>query len=135
MLREIEGWGPLPYQWATAGYKGAIATGRTICGILFGGSVFLGNLSGMNATHAPEVKDEMRNRAIESVHDLFQGFIEQFGDTDCRTLTGCDWSKKEDSERYYKEEVYKGTCYRFFEYVLAGCLDRMASTDPVRQDS
>jgi hypothetical protein len=134
VLREVEGWGPLPYQWATVGYRGAISTGRTICGILFGASVFLGYLSGTDATDAPEVKDKKRDRAIKSVNDLFQGFIKQFENTDCQTLTGCDWSKKEDRERYYKEETYKGSCYRFYEYVLARCLEEISSSKAVNKD-
>lgn len=125
----MEGWDPFPYQWATAGYMGAVETGRTICGTLFGGAVFVGYLHGMNATQAPEVQGKSRTRAIESVRELFQGFVERFGDTDCRTLIGCDWSKKEDRERYFREEVYKETCYNYLDYVLARCLDQMASMD------
>ena len=90
---------------------GAIETGKTNCGILIGGVVYLGYLSGINATAAPEVKDEKRKAAIASVRGLYQGFIEKFGDTDCKTLTGCDWSKKEDVKRYYKEKIYQNTCY------------------------
>jgi hypothetical protein len=67
----------------------------------------------------PGVKDEQRKQAIASVRDLFQGFKENFGDTDCRTLTGCDWSKKEDIKRYRNEKIYQNTCYPQFEYVLA----------------
>jgi hypothetical protein len=37
-LREDAGWDATPYQWATVGYSGAIDTGKTICGILFGAS-------------------------------------------------------------------------------------------------
>lgn len=103
---------------------GAIETGKTICGFLFGGSVYLGYLNGMNATEVPEVKDEKRKQAITSVRDLFQGFIERFGHTDCQTLTSCDWSRKEDVRRYYKEQIYKDTCYHQFEYVLANCLEK-----------
>jgi hypothetical protein len=67
-LREETGWEPAPYQWATAGYMGAIS------------------------------------------------------ETDCQTLTGCDWGKKEDIKRYYKDEVYKDTCFRQFEYVIEKCI-------------
>ncbi len=103
---------------------GAIESGRTICGILFGGAVYLGYLSGMNATGVPDVEDEKRKEAIGCVRNLFQGFIDKFGNTDCTTLTGCNWSKKEDVKRYFKEQIYKGTCYPQFEYVLARCLER-----------
>jgi len=118
-MREVKGWDSTPYQWATVGYSGAIETGRTICGILFGAAVYLGYLSGTGATGVPGVKDAARKQAIASVRDLFQGFKDKFGDTDCKTLTGCDWSKKEDIKRYRNEKVYQNTCYPQFEYVLA----------------
>lgn len=124
MLREVESWGPAPYQWAAAGYMGAIETGRTICGALFGGTVFLGYLNGNGTAGAPEVKDERREKAVRSVRELFRGFIKQFGHTDCYSLTDCDWSKREDIKRYFKEEIYRETCYRYFEYVLEACLEQ-----------
>ena len=118
-MREVKGWDSIPYQWATVGYSGAIESGRTICGILFGATVYLGYLNGVNASGVPDVKDKERKQAISAVRDLFQRFKAKFGDTDCRTLTGCDWSKKEDIKRYRNEKIYKNTCYPQFEYVLA----------------
>lgn len=61
------------------------------------------------------------------MRDLYRGFIERFGDTDCKTLTGCDWSLPEDRKRYYRGKVYQGTCYRQLEYVLGACLEEGAS--------
>jgi len=125
VLREIMGWDAVPYQWATAGYMGAIDSGKTICGFLFGGSVFLGYLSGAKAAEAPTLENENRARAIASVKGLFQGFIERFGTTDCRMLTGCDFSQKPDVGRYFKERIYENTCYRQFNYVLRHCLAQL----------
>ena len=122
VLREIMGWDAVPYQWAAAGYMGAIDSGKTICGFLFGGSVFLGYLSGAEAAEAPTMEDDRRARAIASVKGLFIGFIERFGTTDCRRLTGCDFSQRIDVRRYFKERIYEDTCYRQFEYVLRQCL-------------
>jgi hypothetical protein len=124
VLREVKGWDPSPYQWATSGYMGAISSGRTICGILFGAVVYLGYLNGIDETGAPAVNDDKRKAAIKSVENLFVGFDKRFGHTDCRTLTGCDWSKQEDIKRYRQEQIYKDTCYPQFEYVLEKCLNQ-----------
>jgi hypothetical protein len=126
-LRKTKSWGATPYQWAAAGYNGAVRSGNTICGVLFGGTIYFGYLYGINSTGAPGLKDRRRTKAIESVADLFNGFIKRFGDTDCRTLTGCDWSRKKDIKRFFKEEVYKETCFHQFEYVLEKCITRNAS--------
>jgi hypothetical protein len=122
VLREFTGWDAIPYQWATAGYMGAIDSGKTICGFLFGGAVFLGYLSGAKATEAPTLEDDGRARAIATVKGLFQGFIERFGTTDCGLLTGCDFSQKTDVRRYFKEKIYENTCFRQFDFVLRHCL-------------
>jgi hypothetical protein len=125
-LREEAGWDATPYQWATAGYMGAINSGKTICGILFGGSIYIGFLNGIDSTDAPKLKDKRRLNAIKSVNELFNGFINRFAETDCNALTGCDWSKKDDISRYFKDKVYQDTCYRQFEYVIENCFNEKA---------
>jgi hypothetical protein len=105
-----------------AGYDGAIRSGKTICGALFGGTVYLGYLHGAGTEEAPAVGGERRARAIRAVGDLYAGFIERFGDTDCQTLTGCDLSKRRDVVRYIRQKTYEDTCYHYLAYVLAACL-------------
>lgn len=124
MLQEAEGWEAAPYQNAAIGYQGAIHSGKTICGTLFGGAAFLGLRAGNQPAMASGVQNEQRLAAIESVNTLFRGFLERFGDTDCKTLTGCDFSRQEEADRYMREEIYKDTCFRQFEYVLSECLPK-----------
>jgi hypothetical protein len=111
---------------------GAIMSGRTICGALFGGAVYLGYLKGINTADAPKLKDARRTKAIQSVGGLYNGFIERFRETDCQTLTGCDWSRKEDVKRYFKDEIYKDTCFRQFEYVIEKCISEKEIADESR---
>jgi hypothetical protein len=111
-----------PSPWIAAGYEGALNTGRSICGQLYGATAFLGYLSGKNEKHAPGVEDEARKNAIKLVKNLFQGFIDRFEDTDCQTLTGCDWSKKADQVRFMEEKIYERTCLPQLEYVFSECL-------------
>ena len=104
---------------------GAIASGKTICGTLFGGTVLLGYLHGVSGPPASGVRDAKRMEAIDSVASLFRGFIERFGATDCRTLTGCDFGEEEDRNRYHVEGVFERKCLRYYRYVLAACLTRI----------
>jgi hypothetical protein len=128
-LREVKGFDDTPYQWAAAGYSGAINSGNTICGILFGSTAFLGFLHGNGKSSPPEVDDGQRIKAIETVNRLFKGFMEEFGTTDCRSLTHCDFSKKEEVDRFRQNEVYKHTCFKQFEFVLAYCLDHIKTRE------
>ncbi len=121
----MKGFDAVPCQWAAAGYLGAIESGQTICGQLFGAAVFLGYLSGENAEEGPGVKDEQRIRAIESVSGLFKGFLDKFGSSDCQTLIGCNYGKKEDRERFRAEKIYERACMPQLEYVLSYCLDHV----------
>ena len=125
VLREIMDWDAVPYQWSAAGCQGAIDSGKTICGLLFGGSIFLGYLAGAKSPEGPTLENEDRARAIASVKGLFQGFVERFGTTDCHKLTGCDFSQKADVRRYFREKIYENTCYRYFDYVLRFCLTQL----------
>jgi hypothetical protein len=109
---------------------GAIRVGKTICGTLFGASVFLGSLYGMNEAHPPAVQDEKRLKAIDAVEGLYRGFIERFGHTECRTLTECDWTREEDRARYRQEEVFERKCCEYLDYVLAACLQRVRESSP-----
>lgn len=118
-----------PYQWAAAGYLGAIQSegSKTICGMLFGGAVFLGFLCGRGEIAEPALEDPMRRRAITAVHGLFKGFLERFGATECHALTRCDHSIPEEVKRFYDDEVYRDSCLPQLEYVLSYCLDQIGS--------
>ena len=83
----------------------------------------MGFLNGIDSTDAPKLKDKKRLNAIKSVNELFNGFINRFAETDCTALTGCNWSKKEDIKRYFKDEIYKDTCFPQFEYVVKKCIN------------
>ncbi len=76
----------------------------------------------MDATTAPDGQVLLWREDIQ-VNHLGRGFITCFGDTDCQTLSGCDWGVAEDVRRYYKDEVFSTVCLRQWEYVLEKCLD------------
>ena len=117
----------VPYQWAAAGYLGAIHSGgsKTICGMLYGSTACLGFLCGSDEIAAPAVEDPKRKQAIAAVNGLFSGFLERFGATECLALTQCDHSIPEEVDRFYNDEVYRDSCLPQFEYVLSYCLDQI----------
>jgi hypothetical protein len=123
VLLEAAGCNEPAHHWTAAGYMGAITSGKTICGCVFGGTVFLGLVHGLKTSQLPVIGGEKRSQAVASVEQFYLGFIERFGDTDCFKLTGIDWGNRKDVVRYFKEEVYQDTCYRFMQYVLSSCLD------------
>lgn len=121
------GFSGVPCQWAVAGYLGAIQSegSKTICGMLYGSTAFLGFLCGRDETAEPAVDDPKRRQAIAAVNGLFNGFLERFGATECHALTQCDHSIPEEAERFHTEQVYTDSCLPQFEYVLSYCLGQI----------
>ena len=117
-LQEIWDLNRKDYAWAAAGYLGAIESGQTICGLLIGSSIAIGLRSGQGKDCLPLEDIEERKRAVKAVKKLYLDFIEKFKSTECRTLTGCDFSNSEDSIRYIEQEVYKSKCFEFFNFVM-----------------
>jgi len=117
----------VPYQWAAAGYLGAIHSkgSKTICGTLYGATAFLGFLCGRDGTAEPAVDDPKRRQAIAAVDGLFSGFLERFGATECHELTQCDHSIPGEAERFHRDEVYRDSCLPQLEYVLSYCLEQI----------
>ncbi len=109
--------------WATAGYMGAISTGQTTCGLLIGCSVAIGLKCGNGRDGVPEEHASDRDRAIESVESLYRDFLKQFGSTDCRTLSGCDYSNSEDIARRFQNKEWKDTCDIFLKFVMTRCAE------------
>ena len=122
MLRETKGWPAWPFQWAVAGYRGAIGSGRAICGSLFAGTVYLGYLQGAGSAGDLLVDDDRRRRAMDAVGALYEGLVRRFGHTDCLALTGCNFGVQADRERYWRDKVYEAKCLTYCGYVLATCL-------------
>ena len=127
VLRETVDFPGVPYQWAAAGYLGAIHSegSKTICGVLYGSTAFLGFLCGRDEVAEPAVEDPRRKQAIAAVNRLFSGFLERFGATECHTLTRCDHSIPEEVERFHNDEVYRDSCLPQLEYVLSYCLEQI----------
>jgi hypothetical protein len=111
------------YSWATAGYMGAIGTGQTTCGLLIGSSVAIGLRCGTGKNGIPEEHAADRERAVAGVARLYRGFLKEFGSTDCRILSGCNYADPEDVERRKRNEDWKETCDVFLKFVITRCAE------------
>jgi hypothetical protein len=126
VLLEETGLPTIPCQWAAAGYSGAIHSGKTTCGILFGATAFLGFMFGQDSEEAPTVQDAKRKNAIVAVNNLYKDFLTKFNETECKALTGCDFRIEGDVKRFVSEEIKKKVCVPQFEYVISYCLDQLS---------
>lgn len=67
--------------------------------------------------------EENRHKAVKEVNSLYKDFISRFNHTDCKTLTACDFTNPEDRARYMEKEIYKNTCFVFFNFVMKRFMD------------
>lgn len=106
------------YSWATAGYGGAIGSGQTTCGLLIGSSIAIGFRYGQGKDGIPNEFMEERKKANEAVGMLYEDFLKEYGSTHCQTLTGVDWSKPEDRERFRRDNIARTKCHIFLNFVM-----------------
>ena len=111
------------YSWATGGYMGAIFSGQTVCGLLIGSSIAIGLRYGQGKEGVPEEHEEDRERAIQAVGELYRDFLQEFGSTDCKTLSKCDWSNSEDVKRWVQEKGWKSTCDVYLKFAMNKCVE------------
>ena len=97
---------------------GAIATGQTTCGLLIGSSAAIGLRCGAGKKGVPEEHPSDRERAIVGVARLYRDFLKEFGSTNCRALSGCDYADPEDIERHRSSEGWKKTCDVFLKFIM-----------------
>jgi len=111
------------YSWTTAGYLGAILSGETVCGVLIGSSIAIGLRCGQGKEGIPEEDEAGRNKAIQSVRELYRDFLQEFGSTHCKTLSKCDWSDSEDLARWIQNKGWKSTCDVYLKYTMNKCVE------------
>ena len=109
------------YSWATAGYMGAISSGQTTCGLLIGSSIAIGLRCGQGKEGIPEEHEQERNKAIHAVRELYSDFLKEFGSTDCKTLSNCDFSNPEELNQYIQNKGWKNTCDIFLKFAVNKC--------------
>ena len=102
---------------------GAIFSGQTVCGLLIGSSIAIGLRYGQGKEGVPEEHEEDRERAIQAVGELYRDFLQEFGSTDCKTLSKCDWSNSEDVKRWVQEKGWKSTCDVYLKFAMNKCVE------------
>jgi hypothetical protein len=65
----------------------------------------------------------MSRKAIHAVCELYSDFLKEFGSTDCKTLSHCDWSEPEELNRYIQNKGWKNTCDIFLKFVVNKCIE------------
>ncbi|TFG13884.1 C_GCAxxG_C_C family protein [Candidatus Thorarchaeota archaeon] len=104
--------------WAMAGYLGAVMSGETTCGLLIGSTAAIGFKCGEGRQSTPDKNTTVRGNAIEAVGELFSSFKQEFGSTQCKTISKVDFSDGEQLATYLMEKKWVDTCDIFLEFIL-----------------
>jgi hypothetical protein len=102
---------------------GAILSGQTTCGLFIGCSVAIGFRCGQGKEGVPEEHETDRKRAIQAVEELYRDSLKEFGSTDCKILSHCDFSDSEDFQQWVKDKGWKSTCDVYLKFVMNKCIE------------
>jgi C_GCAxxG_C_C family probable redox protein len=111
--------------WATAGYSGAILSGKTTCGLLIGSSNAIGLYFGLGKDERPEEDSDARGKAIQAVNELYKAFLEKFESSDCKTLVKLDFQNGDQVANWMQTKGWKKTCDVYMDFVINKCLSIM----------
>lgn len=101
------------------GFGAGIGRFGQMCGALSGAVMAVGLLIGCDKA---EVEKEERNATYENVLEMVKAFEKQFGSSQCRMLTQCDFQTEEGRENYRKQKHRKNLCPKFIDW----CADYVA---------
>ncbi len=124
-LFELWGLNNKKLTWATAGYGGAISSGKTTCGLLIGCSTAIGFLCGREENKIPEENRKQRNKAIRKVSKLYTDFLKEYGNTECKLLSNTDFSDIEEAKNYVIDKKWKSSCDIYLKFVMEKCIKLM----------
>ena len=65
-----------------------------------------------------ETARQTRDRATGMTREFYQRFLQEFGRTDCRSLTGCDFSRPDEAMRYQSKQIWTDTCDKYLEFAI-----------------
>jgi hypothetical protein len=102
---------------------GAIQSGHTTCGLFIGSSIAIGLRCGQGKEGIPEEHLDDRQRAIQAVEELYKDFLKEFGSTDCKTLSLCDFSDSQKLEQWIRNKGWKSTCDVYLKFVMNKCIE------------
>ncbi|MCL5109947.1 MAG: C-GCAxxG-C-C family protein [Chloroflexi bacterium] len=93
---------------------GGVGHAGDVCGAILGGAVAVGELVGDHVADVRQAKDKAR----ELVLPFYRDFQAEFGDVDCRPLSGFDLSTAEGFQAYRASTAKDERCRRFVIYAV-----------------
>ena len=110
------------------GFGAGVGRSGQICGALSGAVMAVGLLKGCDKGREER---EKRNAAYESVRQMVEDFEEEFGSSQCRVLTQCDFATEEGKGKYRREELHEKLCPKF----IGWCADYVANNAATQSNS
>lgn len=95
--------------------NGGVAWSGGICGVISGAAIAVGRLAEGRIYDHKEAKGTARR----IIGQLMEDFFREFGDVNCRDLTGLDISTEEGHAAFIDGKVWHTTCMGQIEYALS----------------
>ncbi len=115
MLQVVQQLSPIPNDivpWVATGFGGGIARCQAVCGAISGGIIAIG------LSRAGQDRDRVVGDILRDARHLYRSFEEAFQHTDCRRLTGFDFSAPGGYEAFRQSTVRQERCHRYVRFVV-----------------
>lgn len=89
-----------------AGFGGGMGKMQETCGALTGAMMVLGIINGEGVNN----NDDLKANAYAAVRELTSRFKERYDSTQCKDLTGCDFSTAEGAEKFKDGKIMELVC-------------------------
>jgi len=98
--------------WVATGFGGGIARCQAVCGAISGGVIAIG------LSRAGQSREQVLGDILRDARHLYRSFEEAFQHTDCRHLTGFDFSAPGGYEAFRQSNVRQERCHRYVRFVM-----------------
>ncbi len=104
------------------GFGGGIGRCQSVCGAISGGVIALGHHNARTSADVPETRAKTRDLARE----LYETFAAKFGRTDCRSLTGYDFTASGGYDEFHRRDEESGErfCNPYVEFSVRFLMER-----------
>jgi len=105
--------------WTLAtGFGGGLGRKQLVCGALTGGVIAAGAIVAAKRASTRDDRAALRDETYALVRELHDRFQARFGCTDCRTLTGFDFSEPDGYKRFSESGQKERVCHEAVRFVI-----------------
>ena len=116
--------------WQVAvGFGGGIGGMQDACGALTGAVMAIGQIAARRRGSDRNDRAGLRQDTASTTKELYRRFQSEFGEVDCRTLTGYDFNAPGGREAFHQDPDGRARCRRFVAFAVQALAELEQAND------